>query len=852
MGAINLNSIFFFIPFLLVASFGIYQDVFALESYRGYDYQTVKNPDGSYSTTVGMTPYVFDGNNYVEFVNSGLVTTTEYGSISLNSDGSYSVSIGNKTFTDKIIGKYADTSDLSTWTYPSSLNNDTPDNLWDGTGFFSSKYKPAIGQMVYKYMTNDGRWKTELEVTNLSGLNTKAFGFDQIIDIESDTIKFGGVIRNLDNFNGTTFSKNFLDNNKGKTIDFLNGFYFDFDLGYENLYSVTVYDTGANKSRLVFDYRTSEALLPNQKLIIDPVVGPTQSTAEKTAELDVTTGVACSGTGSLIQSGYYQLVRTPSADNATCLAAGIDFSLAGIPTDSTITDVDITYDIDFVLSALSCTYRAMSATAASYPNTPAGALALFTDATDGTAFVSADTGCETTGTDKTLDLGASADADLQSKLGTGTWSLGMGFSSYVRDGTNLSTYGGSASNGMELTVTYTVPSPWAVTDLTSLSHTISTIYLDWTAPYAGSPTQSIIGYQINRTTPYSASPSTIYVNDTGSVATAYNVTGMTVGNNYSFRVSAWTNNTGGHPLNNVTGNVYNVPFWTPAVTTLDGTATAFTTVALDWTVPSSFSTILCYMINSTTPWDDDPLTISEDCLVTTDTVTVSNLLVNANYSFRVSPVTVFGGNDTGNIFNVTTSTQFELGALSDLDRTNTDDFSIFFERDDVNATHMFLNVTYPNVYDLLCDFDYQLARTNQTYGNLTSISVGDGDVESAFLFINQTGDVIHVRCWDVSYNDEAFYVITIQDFPLLGQIDNLRNGTYGTLFKIGLIDGITLIVVILSMIGFNRTNPVAGIVFMVITIGVLSYFEIITYPIIIYPALAMLVVWAFISTRKDD
>ena len=857
-----MNSIFFFIPFLLVASFGIYQDVFAVETYRGYDYQTITKPNGIVTSTHGLTPYIYNEQlgTYQPYIEQGNSILTGYGTVKLEGDVFYfypSGQIGNNQprFTDKIIGKYADISNLNSWTYPNTLNNDVPDVSFDGSALTSSKIKAGVGRLDYKYILNNGLWKTQLEVTNLSGLATKVFGFDQIIDISSDKIKFGGIERNLDNFNGTTFSKNFLDNNKGKVIDFMTGETFDFDIAYDSLYSVTVYDTGVNSSRLVFDYRGSSVLLPNETLILDPTYTSNNPTldgfVEDAADNDTCDASPASASKTSTPTDLEVMVLEGAIAN-DCLRTFFDYDTSSIPDDATILDSDLTIDVKFVNSARNADVVSLNTVRGSDT-----ALTIWNQLSTGTVLVSNNAFITSTGDNISVDLGDTANSEIQAKLASGYYTFGIKYTDESFDDTRHQTdiageNDAGAAPKPTLTIVYqTEPPPYAVTDLTSTSHTASTIYLGWTAPYSGSASQSIIGYQINRTTPYSANPSTVYVNDTGSIATTYNVTGMTPGNNYSFRISAWTNNTGGHPFNNATGNIYNVPFWTPAVTTLDGTATAFTTVALDWTVPSSFSTILCYMINYTTPWGD-PTTIADDCLVTTDTATVSELLVSQNYTFRVSPVTILGPNDTGNKLNVTTITNFELGALSDLDRTNTDDFSIFFERDDVNATHMFLNVTYPSSYDLLCDFDYQLARTNQTYGNLTSVSVGDGDVESAFLFINQTGDVIHVRCWDVSNADEAFYVITIQDFPLLGQIDNLRNGTYGTLFKIGLIDGVTLIVVILSMIGFNRTNPLAGIIFLVITIGVLSFFEIITYPIIMYPALAMLVVWAYISTRKDD
>jgi hypothetical protein len=109
-------------------------------------------------------------------------------------------------------------------------------------------------------------------------------------------------------------------------------------------------------------------------------------------------------------------------------------------------------------------------------------------------------------------------------------------------------------------VTDIVNPPDAVTDLTSTAIGTSTVDFDWTAPSAGGGGQFIIGYQINVTNPQTSNP-LVFVNDTGSTDSDYQAIGLTPGTLYSARVSAWTNVTGGHPLNNATGNVYNFTTW---------------------------------------------------------------------------------------------------------------------------------------------------------------------------------------------------------------------------------------------------------------------------------------------------
>lgn len=1061
-----MNSIFFFIPFLLIAGVGIYQDSFATEEFRGYDYSVVKNFDGSYTKTFGLQPYIYNNvtNTYLPFINNGLVTETEHGSVELNADGSYSyysngliVNGTTPKFTDTIRAKYADVSDLSSWTYPNSLNNDLPDNTWSNNGFNSTRYKSGVGQLTYQYIINDGKWKTQLEATNLSGLNTKAFGFDQIIDLNSDQIKFGDTVRNLDNFDGQEFSKTFLDNNKGKVIDLMNGFYFDFDLAYDNLHSVTVYDTGANKSRLVFDFRTDTALLPNKTLILDPTFGYAQDTSYYVSD-NLVTSASCGGTPTTKSANAGIIQLRPSDAFENCYRSGYQFDL-GLPSTAVVTDSDIRFDITSSLNPINCDLRVLTSEIVA-----ASATTLWSEIASGTALFTNNNFCaQIVANNYLLDLGATGDTQVQSAISNGRIGLGVKATTETRIAGNYQTMN---VQNMELLVTYNLPPD--PPKLMNATVAVTGVTNNWSAPAQNGGTGSIVyylqrgtsgaGYTTFATQPDTSNTDTqpifgnylyyrAYSSDSLGLSPGYsfpvnstvadnvlthlpydytltdqgkegNTPTVTGGELYAsghnggarsfdgisydtlaneadydfertspFSVSFWskvpatscvgasnegvitkltnfdqrgwgitcefntfyfklqntydTNNIIIHPTTAANDNTYrhwvftydgssvgsNVEVYLDgelkaktvdrntlsatilqnnaltmggmtaggkftgsiddirifnieltahdveqlyyerldrsvlmifpyAVTDLTATPTVLATVDLDWTTPSySYAPIIGYMINYTTPWGD-PVTILDADTGTTDTAaTIENLVVSQDYSFRVSPVTIIGTNSSGNIANVTTDTQFVPGDISNPDITNTDDFKIFFERGDINATSLWLNVTYPDTYDLNCNFFYQFARINDTYANLTSTAVIDDDgnnVESAFEMINYTGDNIHVRCYDTITADEAKYVITITDFPFLQQIDNLRNGTYGTAFQFGAVDGITLIVVILGMIGFNRINPVAGIVFTVMTTGVLAYFGIISLMTIIFPVLAAIVLWAYMTTRKDD
>ena len=923
-----------------MASVGIYQSSYADTTVIGKDYTDVTNPDGSHTLSTHY-PYFFDGNNWVPFVQNGNEIKTDTGNILLNADGSFTWT--NKGITDTIKAKYADISNLNSWTYPNTLNNDIPDISWNGTALVSSKVKTGVGQLDYKYVFKQGVWKTQLEATNLSGLTSKAFGFDEIFDINRDTLKFGTNTVNLDNYNGTTFNKNWIDSHESKVIDLLNGVNYDFDIAYDNLYSITVYDTGVNKSQLVFDYRTSTPLLPGQTLILDPTFGPTSATA-KTVNTSNSIAASCAA-GSSTNGNTFDVYKGNSGVNDKCNVGVPRWDITTIPDTATVSDITIGFGISSVLNmgSLSCTYKQMT----NDPNS-ASAATLFTDANDGTTYAT-DTGCRTTGAGKTISLSSTARTDLQTILSGGTnWlSYGIAFDSMTRDASAHQTEGvtGGGPYAVTLTVTYSTASPPnPVTSVWVSNIGTNSLKLNWSPPtsFGGGTFQT---YTVNYTTPWGA-PVTFKQNSTALNA---NVTGLTFGTDYSFRIAARTevtgNTTGAYILNTTTtSNTYSTPptgltvaahghptqldlqwvagamqnvlgykiqretpigtGWTTivsnttntnvyynntglstnidynyrvyalngsgistasnvydmttfhlpnAITDLTATASDFTTVALSWSAPTSYApSITGYRVNYTTP-TGTPLTIqTPDPYTTTTNAIIYGLTAGDDYSFRVTAITIHGKNATGNIYNVTTSNLFTPGQINPLISANTADFSIFYTRTDTNSTSTTLDVTYPNTYNLNCNFQYQFAGLNDTYTSLAQTVVDTDNVKSTFIFNDPQNDVINVRCYDTITDDEAKYVLVINQFPFLDQITNMRNGTYGTYFQVGAIDGVTLMICILAMIGFNRTNPIAGIMFLVITVGVLSWFGIITYPIIMYPALALLAVWAFISTRKDD
>ena len=146
----------------------------------------------------------------------------------------------------------------------------------------------------------------------------------------------------------------------------------------------------------------------------------------------------------------------------------------------------------------------------------------------------------------------------------------------------------------------------------------------------------------------------------------------------------------------------------------------------------------------------------------------------------------------------------------------------------------------------------QNANQTLTYNNLARTPAGVGIDSSTLTFKNPNNDVVTAHFHDTSTNQNATYIMqTSQDsIPLIEQVRNFTNGVYGTHGQLANLDLVTLIIVILSMIGLNRVNETVGVVLSVITIGALSYFHLITFPTLMIPAIALILLVSVGSTKK--
>lgn len=301
------------------------------------------------------------------------------------------------------------------------------------------------------------------------------------------------------------------------------------------------------------------------------------------------------------------------------------------------------------------------------------------------------------------------------------------------------------------------------------------------------------------------------------------------------------------------------------VTNLRYTTLTTTSANLIWTEPElNGQTIIGYQINNTTPFAT-PLTILNNNTGTTTTAyTADGLTPNTLYSFRVQPwtTTTCHSPADGNILYFITTPELTLGQLpanftnqtnpdTVFDDQNQDQTGCFFTREDLNATTVRMNVTYPFTDNPAVNFHYKYAMTNQTYLSPTILPVSSTHNKSSFQFNGVDNEIIDVIYWDENSNRTCKYIITQTQFEFLNLIQDFRNGEFGTSGDFGVIDLVTLLVIILSQIGFNRASPIVGGIFLVFTVGGLAVMGIVSWPTVIIAAIAVALMAVVGSSKRD-
>lgn len=319
---------------------------------------------------------------------------------------------------------------------------------------------------------------------------------------------------------------------EGDKSDF--GFY-TFDSKNDEHNTVKTIDTKDSNFQIIYE----KTLTDKEGLVIDPSFSATASFDFYIT--DSNNNGVCATAGSKSDSSVLLARMYDSGSTNDCETTAIQWDTSSVSDSAIITagTAAFKFDVNSVASPRNCDYMPMSVNLSSATNQQ-----VLDDTLNGTPYLANDATCTTTGNNKSILLGASAETDITTGLSSDRFVLGIKPTSITQDATDhfiqiQSSDDGTATPKPTLEFTYTNPKPNAPTNLAATPTSSSNINLSWTTPtlcYEG-----CTEYKIFRETPTGNGFSTL-VNSTNSSATTYSNSGLTQNTEYNYKVAAYNIN----------------------------------------------------------------------------------------------------------------------------------------------------------------------------------------------------------------------------------------------------------------------------------------------------------------------
>lgn len=399
--------------------------------------------------------------------------------------------------------------------------------------------------------------------------------------------------------------------------------------------------------------------------------------------------------------------------------------------------------------------------------------------------------------------------------------------------TAVNAYGSGPTNTASAVTLPLPPTGVVVTPNSSSSELIVT----WNTPAL---TSGITGYQVIREDGIGTGFTPITI----TTGTTFTDTGLTDNIYYNYKLKSVTSQGSSTSSNTYAQTTFHLP---DGVQSLTATSGDFIDAGLSWTAPATpYGYVTGYEIYQSTTGTPNILVDSTSAT----SYTATNLDPTITYYWLVAPVTIHGTNSTGNIVNATATSENVLGAIVIPTTVNPDQVPILFDQS-YSGNSTIVKINYDSVLNVNCDVDYKFASTSTTYSNLAETAELNGMASHTMTFNNSDNDIVEMLCYDSTDSSiKGKHLLTMTTIPFKTQTDSFKNGDYGLVGQFGSLDLITLFVVLIAMVGFNRYNPAVGVGIMSVIIMGLAWAGIIEKVTVIGGILTMVMILAIVISKR--
>lgn len=574
-----MNHVLYIIPILLAVTI---PSAFAqVETTTGQNYDTVTNDDGSTTWTSHPERILINDtwqNYFLETTNQKIIFTS-------NSIGGFVYDIPSCSYSLYENG-FEGSQIIPSVSIVGTQNNN---GIWENLAVNEESCKVDFSQdekgiIITSTKENNIQKLTHEIIVNINIGVKETFklwdesgnelGISQTVHT-GDSIKINDQTIDIAQFNGQSFDRDFIVENKAEILQMANNLNYDFDVGIDSLSNVNIIFDESYKVNM--DYANGNF---TNYLEIDPTFGYTDGTWKRYYS-DLSQGQSSCATRSVAgaDTNNQGILRSENT-GGRCQVYTVHSDISSLPTSGLVVS---SANIQFTVSSVSSPNGLDVFAVTNNPSTSTNS-AVWTDIFNGNQYVDDSTTGDSTGS-KTLDLGTTAKSDIASLRGSNnndfTFSLVQGNWDNI-SGTSETTLNLSSSS-VALEIVYsTATAPSAISDL-SASFNSPNVDLSFSTPSDGG--SAITSFKVYRDT---GSGYSLYDTVSGSSLTSYQDTNPTLGAINYYKINA-VNSIGEASDSNVASVFAGIPPDAPTglTSTIQDANNSPLDVYLQWSSPTN-------------------------------------------------------------------------------------------------------------------------------------------------------------------------------------------------------------------------------------------------------------------------